>query len=595
MDNVREHRSYILDPTISQSLSKIFEDDEWKSLCLENLIDSVKNKQEQLETDQCDMVLFSTSTDPSGKHPDKASRRFICKSIIGYDDPSDEEESILKPQSAGFQKRYLFMSSLSRLLVANREVVTLHYNFDNGSKQLFVTSNHNDSIDNIRQHLQIIINCIHDLIRMLANDHTQEQIENWEEDLTRYIVQYAKTKLARRLDHLLQDVGMKQLDCFAKVSEYRTVGRLGAACVVIAQHMTPDFTETVKKNDPRLHRRLLKVADYVRFALHVSKMCKQQKYRQALSSISNVQFSKDTAIDTHVWTYEKTISAFATKLDMVESGEKYCRLVVDIQQKNDDIKSLNQRTQVKVACHSELHMLNLLKSQGVKPTILFVSKLCCALCYNHITTMNMLNGQNVIVEGTNGKIYDGWRIPEERHAKQAAEYLITDVLKRQFRQFGAEGSLIKGTFEETKTPWWVANLMRRHSSPSCDRSTNIEASQYRQRRASFIYSSTHEERHDIQKTKDIKSRLEFHVTVSDAKATYKRLGRDSELRLSIPPLFESVYWTWNSIAFKANFFNSPIAVLRAITCSSSKYYRYIDCPAVINHIVTHHRQESATL
>jgi hypothetical protein len=377
-------------------------------------------------------------------HPFNCLERVICKPKIGYDDPSDQEESSQHTaQLAGLQKRYLLMSSLARLLVADREVVTLYYNFDPGS-QLFVTSNHTDSIENIGMHLKTIISCIQNLIKLLATHPTEEEVDMWVEDLTQRIVIYAAKKLKRRLDHLMEMEGMKDLDCFAKVSECNNNGWLGGAGAVIAQYMTPEFTETVKKKDSRLHRRLLKIGDYVRFGLLVSKMCKQAKYQQVFASIteSKIECSKDSPTKTPVLTYEKTIAAFAKKLDAEESADKYRDLVFSIEQKANDVSSMNKTNLCKVALHSELHMLDLLQSKGLirrqKPTILFVSKLCCALCYNHIRTINTIAGQNVIVEGTSGKVYDGWKVPEERTGKQAAEYFVEDVLRRQFRQFRAE-------------------------------------------------------------------------------------------------------------------------------------------------------------
>ncbi|KAJ3411807.1 hypothetical protein HDV05_001706 [Chytridiales sp. JEL 0842] len=377
-------------------------------------------------------------------HPFNCLERFICKPKIGYDDPSDQEESSQHTaQLAGLQKRYLLMSSLARLLVANREVVTLYYNFDPGS-QLFVTCNHTDSIDKIVQHLKTIISCIQNLIKLMATNPTEEQVDNWVEDLSRQIVKYASKKLERRLDDLMEMEGMKSLDWFAKVSECKKKGFLGGACSVIAQHMTPEFTETVKNKDSRLHRRLLKIGDYVRFGLLVSKMCKQAKYRVALASIteSKIVSSKDSPTKTSVLTYEKTISAFAAKLDAGESADKYRHLVLSMEDKAKDVSIMNKTDVCKVALHSELQMLHLLQREGLirrqKRTILFVSKLCCALCYNHIRTINTIDGLNVIVEGTNGKVFDGWKVPEGRTGKQAAEYFVTGVLKKQFRRFRAE-------------------------------------------------------------------------------------------------------------------------------------------------------------
>ncbi|KAJ3162621.1 hypothetical protein HK101_000726, partial [Irineochytrium annulatum] len=214
---------------------------------------------------------------------------------------------------------------LSRLLVADAEVVTIYFDFKSGSK-MFVTSNHSDKLEPIQRQLLGILEKARRLGDMLANN-AQVDLSNWTMDLDRFVRDYSIKKMKKKVQKvvklangLLMTQNGISLPFLSHLKEDAESNKFMSASIVVANFLMTELSDFVKTLDARLYRHLQKLADYSRFSSALKKLCRIEKYCHLLAALPGlVIFSKSAAKTIQPLDWNATVSYFAKDIGVDES------------------------------------------------------------------------------------------------------------------------------------------------------------------------------------------------------------------------------------------------------------------------------------
>lgn len=343
-----------------------------------------------------------------------------------------------------------FLHTLCMILVSDNEMVVSCY-LDIVERHVYISVDRakiNDlykdkfkkSVLNIIDHIKDV-NCI--------TEHRQNSKERLGIKFTNDIIANSSKKINSRILNMKrkheETINDNHPGIYDLIKEYEKSKSCIVFCYKLHNFMT-DNNPTI--GDEKLYRKINKLRGYVRFFRYINKLLEDKKYKDIMIDLCTnnkytIYYSGNSdSIPTYDFK-DSLLKCTGYNSDVVDeyigkcNGDRYVR---------ERLETMNNGKPYIIKVHSELCLIDNLMSNNIihkKTKVnIYVSKLCCWCCFEYI---RMLRGRGyyIYTEGTHGKIYDRWMIPDPQFIDE-----MMPILKEKLR--GDIDTIVKvGVYSDT--------------------------------------------------------------------------------------------------------------------------------------------------
>ncbi|KAJ1568231.1 hypothetical protein HK096_007187 [Nowakowskiella sp. JEL0078] len=362
-----------------------------------------------------------------------------------------EADQILPPNFT--PKLAKLLETLSVILVSDCELIALY--FDNSATgRLFVSCNAEDDLDIVRKQMCNITEAIDEVTSRTGN-LSNAFVYAWMARLGVKLSDHCAVKIAKRA----QDIRSKFPEEVEKYHDLKQAVADGVRPSVNSVAARAFLSSKYSKQlNHKLRWKLAKLASYMTFPAYLVSMLEQPKYKAVLENMSaNLVLTQSKQRTVKTLEFVETVKIYGEfehiseladhYIDYVEKGEV---LEEGRGYANNEIRSsilenvleMNTRREYVVSVHAELHLLETLISKGVvkrnsrRKYPIFMSRLCCYLCYHYLEKFETWYGVKVIAGGTDGKFYSGWEFPEDPNGFESTQAFITSTIRKVLKDGG---------------------------------------------------------------------------------------------------------------------------------------------------------------